>query len=183
MNEAADLPDDEARRPVLGRAVQQNSTPAFPGAGMRASRKPSTGEKWNVDFGTIFETRRGASVPFPRGSGGRARTRATAHASHQGCGITSEGDNHDLQALEMAEGRWRKLNGYELVPLVAHGVKYQDRIQLENKEERAAGSRPIHRICEYLCSVMLWFVSSSATTGWVERRPHAVPIFRPSFKI
>ncbi|MDG2306232.1 MAG: hypothetical protein P8R42_16590 [Candidatus Binatia bacterium] len=88
-----------------------------------------------------------------------------------------------FKLLEMAEGRWRKLNGYELVPLVAHGVKYQDRIQLENKEERAAGSRPIHRICEYLCSVMLWFVSSSATTGWVERRPHAVPIFRPSFKI
>ncbi|MDG2303974.1 MAG: hypothetical protein P8R42_04835 [Candidatus Binatia bacterium] len=43
-----------------------------------------------------------------------------------------------FKLLEMAEKRWRRLSGHALLPLDAHGVKYQDGIQLENKEECAA---------------------------------------------
>ena len=40
--------------------------------------------------------------------------------------------------LEMAQMRWRRINGLELLPLVVHGVKYPDGIQIESKEERGA---------------------------------------------
>ena len=43
-----------------------------------------------------------------------------------------------FKLLEMAEQRWRRINGPELLPLVAHGVKYRDGIQIESKEDRAA---------------------------------------------
>ena len=43
-----------------------------------------------------------------------------------------------FKLLEMAEKRWRRINGHELLPLVAHAVKYRDGVQLESKEDRAA---------------------------------------------
>ncbi len=63
----------------------------------------------------------------------RLRTRVTKGAGSRAKAITMT-----FKLLEMAEKRWRRLNGHELLPLVAHGVKYEDGIQLENKEERAA---------------------------------------------
>jgi hypothetical protein len=45
-----------------------------------------------------------------------------------------------FKLLEMAQMRWRRLDGPELLPLVAHGVKYRDGVQVqeESKEDRAA---------------------------------------------
>lgn len=43
-----------------------------------------------------------------------------------------------FKLLEMAEQRWRRINGPELLPLVAHGVKCRDGVRVEKKEERAA---------------------------------------------
>ena len=63
----------------------------------------------------------------------RLRQRVT-----KGPGSRTKAITMTFKLLEMAEKRWRRLNGHELLPLVAHGVKYQDGIQVENKEERAA---------------------------------------------
>jgi transposase-like protein len=63
----------------------------------------------------------------------RLRQRVT-----KGPGSRTKANTMTFKLLEMAEARWRRLNGHELLPLVAHGVKYQDGIQVENKEERAA---------------------------------------------
>jgi transposase-like protein len=63
----------------------------------------------------------------------RLRQRVT-----KGPGSRTKAITMTFKLLEMAEARWRRLNGHELLPLVAHGVKYQDGIQVENKEERAA---------------------------------------------
>jgi hypothetical protein len=43
-----------------------------------------------------------------------------------------------FKLLEMAQLRWRRLNGPALLPLVADGVKYEDGVQLPCKEDRAA---------------------------------------------
>jgi len=43
-----------------------------------------------------------------------------------------------FKLLDMAEKRWRRINGPEQLPLVAHGVKYRDGVQIESKEDRAA---------------------------------------------
>ena len=43
-----------------------------------------------------------------------------------------------FKLLEMAGQRWRRINGPELLPLVAHGVKFQGGVQTESKEDRAA---------------------------------------------
>ena len=48
---------------------------------------------------------------------------------------------HALELLEMAQMEWRRLDGSDgsqLLPLVAHRVKYRDGVRLENKEDRAA---------------------------------------------
>lgn len=63
----------------------------------------------------------------------RLRQRVT-----KGPGSRTKAITMTFKLLEMAEARWRRLNGHELLPLVAHGVKYQDGIQVGNKEERAA---------------------------------------------
>lgn len=63
----------------------------------------------------------------------RLRQRVT-----KGPGSRTKAITMAFKLLEMAEQRWRRINGPELLPLVAHGVKYRDGIQIENKEERAA---------------------------------------------
>jgi transposase-like protein len=63
----------------------------------------------------------------------RLRQRVT-----KGPGSRTKAITMTFKLLEMAEKRRRRLNGHELLPLVAHGVKCQDGIQVENKEERAA---------------------------------------------
>ncbi len=40
-----------------------------------------------------------------------------------------------FKLLEMAEKRWRRINGAQLVPLVRAGVKFVDGVQLERTEE------------------------------------------------
>lgn len=63
----------------------------------------------------------------------RLRQRVT-----KGPGSRTKAITMAFKLLEMAEQRWRRINGPELLPLVAHGVKYRDGNQIENKEERAA---------------------------------------------
>ena len=63
----------------------------------------------------------------------RLRTRVT-----KGAGSRAKAIMMTFKLLEMAEKRWRRINGHERLPLVAHGVKYQDGIQQESKEECAA---------------------------------------------
>jgi hypothetical protein len=43
-----------------------------------------------------------------------------------------------FKLLDMAQARWRKLNGSELLPLVRAGVKFVDGIRQERDEEDAA---------------------------------------------
>jgi len=38
--------------------------------------------------------------------------------------------------LDMAEKRWRRLNGAELLPLVRAGVKFEDGIRVERKNNQ-----------------------------------------------
>lgn len=40
--------------------------------------------------------------------------------------------------LRMAEGRWRRLNGAELLPLVRAGVQFRDGEQVEREEQQDA---------------------------------------------
>jgi transposase-like protein len=63
----------------------------------------------------------------------RLRTRVT-----KGAGSRAKAIMMTFKLLEMSEKRWRRINGHELLPLVANGVKYQDGIQQEGKEARAA---------------------------------------------
>jgi len=60
----------------------------------------------------------------------RLRQRVT-----KGPGSRAKAITMAFKLLEMAGQRWRRLNGPELLPLVAHGVKYQDGVQIERKEE------------------------------------------------
>ncbi len=63
----------------------------------------------------------------------RLRQRVT-----KGPGSRTKAITMTFKLLEMAEKRWRRINGHELLPLVAHAVKYRDGVQLESKEDRAA---------------------------------------------
>jgi len=63
----------------------------------------------------------------------RLRTRVT-----KGAGSRTKAITMAFKLLDMAEKRWRRINGPEQLPLVAHGVKYRDGIQIESKEDRAA---------------------------------------------
>ena len=63
----------------------------------------------------------------------RLRTRVT-----KGAGSRTKAITMAFKLLDMAEKRWRRINGPEQLPLVARGVKYRDGIQIESKEERAA---------------------------------------------
>jgi len=63
----------------------------------------------------------------------RLRTRVT-----KGAGSRAKAIMMTFKLLEMAEKRWRRINGHELLSLVADGVKYRDGVQQESKEECAA---------------------------------------------
>lgn len=63
----------------------------------------------------------------------RLRQRVT-----KGAGSRTKGIAMAFKLLDMAQRRWRKLNGYELLPLVRAGVKFVDGIQHERTEEDAA---------------------------------------------
>lgn len=63
----------------------------------------------------------------------RLRQRVT-----KGAGSRTKAITMAFKLLEMAQMRWRRLDGSQLLPLVAHGVKYRDGVRLENKEDRAA---------------------------------------------
>jgi len=63
----------------------------------------------------------------------RLRQRVT-----KGAGSRKKGIAMAFKLLDMAQRRWRKLNGYELLPLVRAGVKFVDGIQHERTEEDAA---------------------------------------------
>ena len=43
-----------------------------------------------------------------------------------------------LKAVPAASKTWRRLNGYEQLPQVIHGVKFTDGIQAKGTETRAA---------------------------------------------
>jgi putative transposase len=63
----------------------------------------------------------------------RLRQRVT-----KGNGSRTKAITMAFKLLEMAQLRWRRLNGPALLPLVADGVKYADGAQLPCKEDRAA---------------------------------------------
>jgi len=63
----------------------------------------------------------------------RLRQRVT-----KGAGSRTKAITMAFKLLEMAQMRWRRLDGSQLLPLVAHGVKYRDGVRLETKEDRAA---------------------------------------------
>lgn len=63
----------------------------------------------------------------------RLRQRVT-----KGAGSRTKGIAMAFKLLDMAQARWRKLNGFELLPLVRAGVKFVDGIQQKRDEEDAA---------------------------------------------
>ena len=63
----------------------------------------------------------------------RLRQRVTKAAGSRTKALTMA-----FKLLEMAQLRWRRLNGPALLPLVAPGVKYEGGVQLQCKEDRAA---------------------------------------------
>jgi putative transposase len=63
----------------------------------------------------------------------RLRQRVT-----KGAGSRTKAITMAFKLLEMAQARWRRLDGSQLLPLVAHGVKYRDGVRVESKEDRAA---------------------------------------------
>jgi transposase-like protein len=63
----------------------------------------------------------------------RLRQRVT-----KGAGSRTKGLAMAFKLLTMAEARWRRLNGSELLPLVRAGVTFVDGIQHERLEEEAA---------------------------------------------
>ena len=59
----------------------------------------------------------------------------------KGPGSRNKGLTMAFKLLEMAQKRWRRLNGAELLPLVREGAIFEDgiRVERENKhEERIA---------------------------------------------
>jgi len=62
-----------------------------------------------------------------------------------------------FKLLETAEGRWRRLNGYRLVPLVRAGARFVNRELVERIEEHKDAARseldPQLRECGRRCSV------------------------------
>lgn len=63
----------------------------------------------------------------------RLRQRVT-----KGAGSRTKGLAMAFKLLDMAQARWRKLNGSELLPLVRAGVKFVDGLRQERDEEDAA---------------------------------------------
>jgi putative transposase len=63
----------------------------------------------------------------------RARTDITKGAGNRDAGVAMI-----YKLLEAAEGRWRRLNGYRLVPLVRAGAKFVNGELVERSEEKVA---------------------------------------------
>jgi putative transposase len=63
----------------------------------------------------------------------RSRTDVT-----KGAGSREAGAAMIFKLLEAAEGRWRRINGYELVPLVRAGAKFVNGEMIERSEEKDA---------------------------------------------
>ena len=61
----------------------------------------------------------------------RLRQRVT-----KGPGSRIKGLTMAYKLLDMAEKRWRRLNGAELLPLVRAGVKYEDGIRIERENNQ-----------------------------------------------
>ncbi len=60
----------------------------------------------------------------------RLRQRVT-----KGAGSRTKGLTMAFKLLDMAQARWRKLNGAALLPLVRAGVNFEDGIQIERENE------------------------------------------------
>jgi len=58
--------------------------------------------------------------------------------SHQGQSGGVNNSNMAFKLLEMAEQRWRRLNGAHLLPLVRAGVRFVDGMQIERQESNAS---------------------------------------------
>lgn len=63
----------------------------------------------------------------------RLRQRVTKGAGNRTKGLTMA-----FKLLDMAQQRWRRLNGFELLPLVRADVKFPDGVRQERDEEEAA---------------------------------------------
>jgi putative transposase len=61
----------------------------------------------------------------------RLRQRVTKGAGNRTKALTMA-----FKLLDMAQERWRKLNGHELLPLVRAGVQFVDGVQLERNQDR-----------------------------------------------
>ena len=61
----------------------------------------------------------------------RLRQRVT-----KGAGTRTKGLTMAFKLLEMAEQRWRRLNGAHLLPLVRAGVRFVDGLQIERQEKK-----------------------------------------------
>ena len=66
----------------------------------------------------------------------RLRQRVT-----KGAGSRTKGLLMAYKLLEMAQQRWRRLNGAHLLPLVRAGVSFIDGVQQERKTENKGGDR------------------------------------------
>ena len=66
----------------------------------------------------------------------RLRQRAT-----KGSGSRNKALLMAFKLLDMAEKRWRKLNGAELLPLVRAGVKFVDGVRQEREKEKKTGRK------------------------------------------
>ena len=59
------------------------------------------------------------------------------HRTTKGSGSRTKGISMAFKLLDMAEKRWRKLDGRKLLPLVRDGVKFFDGFQLQAEQEAA----------------------------------------------
>ena len=66
----------------------------------------------------------------------RLRQRAT-----KGSGSRNKALLMAFKLLDMAQKRWRKLNGAELLPLVRAGVKFVDGVRQEREKEKKTGRK------------------------------------------
>ena len=70
---------------------------------------------------------------FSTGVDIRLRQRVT-----KGAGSRTKGLTMAFKLLEMAQNRWRRINGHDKLALVAAGVEFKDGAHEESKEDRAA---------------------------------------------